>query len=123
MDLSNVFDTLNHRLLLAKVHRLQLTILKQMKGYRTVRHQITTANNAYSSWSEIIAGVPHGLILGPILFNSILNDLLFYPAKTFWSNYADVNTLYEIGNTVNKVKKKKNSAIISKSLSIGFTKT
>ena len=123
MDLSNVFDTLNHRLLLAKVHRLQLTILKQMKGYRTVRHQITTANNAYSSWSEIIAGVPHGLILGPILFNSILNDLLFYPAKTFWSNHADVNTLYEIGNTVNKVKKKKHSAIISKSLSIGFTKT
>ena len=96
MDFSNVFDTLNYRLLLAKVHRLQLTILKQMKGYRTVRHQITAANNAYSSWSEIIAGVPHGSILEPILFNVILNDLLLYPAKTFWSNYADVKTLYEM---------------------------
>ena len=82
MDLSKAFDTLNHRLLLAK-----------LKTY------------SYSSWSEIIAGVPQGSILIPLLFNIFLNNLFLYPQETFLSNYADDNTLYSIGNTIEGVKK------------------
>ena len=123
-NLSKVFDTLNHRLLLTKfkAYGLQLTALKQTESFRTGHHHRTTVNNAYSSWSEIIPGVPQGSALGPHPFNIFLNNLLFFPEETFLSNCADTNTLYEIGNTVDKVKKK-HSAMIFESLNIGFTKT
>ena len=58
----------------------------------------------YSSWSEIIAGVPKGSILGPLLFNIFLS-LLLYPEETFLINYANDKTLYSIGNTIESVKK------------------
>ena len=63
MDLSKTFDTLNHRLLLAKLKAdgLQPTALKQMENYLTVRFQRTEVNNSYSSWSEIIAVSPKDL--------------------------------------------------------------
>ena len=96
MDLSKALDTLNHRRLLAKLkaYGLQPTALKQMENYLTGRFQRTKVNNSYSSWSEIIAGVPQGSLLGPLLFKNFLNDLLLYPQETFLSNYADGNTLY-----------------------------
>ena len=60
MDLSKAFDTLNHRLLLAKLkaYGLQPTALKQMENYLTGRFQRTKVNNSYRSWSEIIAVAP-----------------------------------------------------------------
>ena len=107
MDLSKASDTLNHRLLVAKlkVYGLQPTVLKQLENYLTVRFQRTKVNNSYSSWSEIIAGDPQGFILGALLFNIFLNDLFLYTQETFLSNYADDNTLYTIGNTIEGVKK------------------
>ena len=62
MDLSKAFDTLNHRLLSAKLkaYDLQPTALKQMENYLAGRFQRTKVSNSYSSSSEIIAGVPQG---------------------------------------------------------------
>ena len=64
MDLSKAFDTLNHRLLLAKLkaYSLQPTALKQTENYLTGRFQKKKVRNSYSSWSEIIVGVPQGSI-------------------------------------------------------------
>ena len=107
MDLSKTFDNLNHRLLLAKLkaYALQSTALKQMENYLTGHFQRAKLSNSYSSWSEIIAGVRQGSILGPLLFNILLNDLFLYPEEKFLSNYADDNTLYSIGNTIGNVTK------------------
>ena len=123
MDLSKAFDNLNHRLLLAKLkaYGLQPTALKQMENYLTGRFQRTKVGNSYSSWSEIIAGVPQGSILGPLLFDIFLNDLLLYPEETFLSNYDDDNTLYSIGNTIESVKKALSNDF--RIIQIGFTKT
>ena len=89
VDLSKAFDTLNYRSLLAKIkgYGLQPTY----GGF-----QRTKVNNSYSSWSEIIAGVPQGSILGPLLFNIFLNGLFLYPEETFLSNYADDSSLYSM---------------------------
>ena len=76
-----------------------------MENYLTCRFQRTKVSNSYSSWSEIIAGIPQGSILGALLFNIFLNDLFLYPEETTLSNYADDNTLYSTGNTIESVKK------------------
>ena len=91
MDLSKSFDTLNHRLLPAKLkaYGFQPTALKQTENYLTGHFQRAKVSNSYSSWSKIIAGVPKRSILGPLLFNISLNDLFLYPEETFLSNYTD----------------------------------
>ena len=107
VGLSKAFDTLNHRLLPAKLkaYDLQPPALKQMGNYLTGRFQRIKVSNSYSSWSEIIAGVPQGSILRPMLFNIFSNDSFLYLEETFSSNYTDDNTLHLIRNTIEKVKK------------------
>ena len=83
----------------------QFHYIKQRENYLTGRFQRTKVNNSYSSWSEIKAGVPQGSILGPLIFDVFLNDLFLNPEETFLSNYADDNTLYSIGITIESVKK------------------
>ena len=58
--------------------------LKLIQSYLSSRKQRTKINAAYSSWKETLFGVPQGFILGPLLFNIFLCDLLWIMCETDW---------------------------------------
>ena len=71
MDLSKAFDTLYHDLLIAKldIYGIEKQALRLIRSYLSKRWQRTKINQSFSSWVELLQGVPQGSILGPLIFN------------------------------------------------------
>ena len=80
IDLSKAFDTLNHDLLITKLeaYGLSITFLRFICSYLNQHFQRTEVNNSFSLWKDIIAVVPQGSILGPLLFNIYILITYFF---------------------------------------------
>ena len=106
MDLSKAYDCISYDLLIAKLHAygLGITAIRLLHSYLTNRKQRTKINNSFSEWVEILIGIPQGSVLGPLLFNIFINDLLLGIEDGNLCNFADDNTLYKCCETLNKAK-------------------
>ena len=65
MDLTKAFDTINHQLLLAKLHAYGFSkqALARVCSYLSNWKQRIKIN-VFSSWKDLILGVPRGSVLG-----------------------------------------------------------
>ena len=97
-DLSKAFDCVSHELLIAKLeaYGFDEKSLKLIYNYLSNRKQRVKINDSYSSWREILYGVPQGSILGPLLFNIFICDMFYFLENYELANYADDSTPYSV---------------------------
>ena len=78
IDLSKAFDTVNHKILLKKLshYGIKNKSLDWFTCYLSNRKQFIGYNvNSKSTLLDTVCGMPHGSILGPLLFLLYINDL------------------------------------------------
>ena len=114
MDLSKAFDTINHPLLLAKLHAYGFSkqALAIIRSYLSKRKQRIKINNVFSYWKDLILGAPERLFLGRLLFNIYLN-LFFFLKDIGIRKFADDTTTYISDESLGNVLKlfEKNSML------------
>ena len=113
LDFSKAFDTVNHKLLLAKLDILgfQENTCSWILSYLSGRQQKVQTETESSSWSSIINGVPQGSILGPLLFTILISDMRLSIWNGSYITYADDTNLYweSAADAINETLTKANS--------------
>lgn len=91
LDVSKAFDSVNHEILLCKLHSYGFRgpFLTFLENYLHGRIQVVVLGNIKSKPRQLSAGVPQGSILAPLLFNLYVNDLsqAIFRCRVF--QYAD----------------------------------
>ena len=100
LDLSAAFDTVDHCILLDRLsERFGITgnALEWFRSYLSNRHQVVKVDGHESTSRELRGGVPHGSVLGPILFllyTSPLSDVMRFHHVTEFHLYAEDTQIY-----------------------------
>lgn len=132
IDYSKAFDRINHVTLLKKLshYGFRGLFLELLESYLNCRQQKVIINNHASDLKEIIAGVPQGSILGPLLFCIYINDLVNIDVSVNFVIYADDSTILLTGRNPSDLVIKANEVLIklaswsgANSLLINGTKT
>ena len=97
LDISKAFDKVWHEGLLYKLKSMGISgeLYNLLESYLSGRFQRVLLNGQSSSWKPVLAGVPQGSVLGPLLFLIYINDFpngLKSSAKLF----ADDTPLFAI---------------------------
>ena len=105
LDLSKAFDTVNHEILLMKLHKYGIRGLayKWFSTYLSNRQQYVSFNGNDSQPQVIKCGVPQGSILGPLLFLLYVNDIANASSVLFMILFADDTNVFVQGKNINKM--------------------
>ena len=105
MDLSEVLDCIPHNLFVAKLHAygLSMDAIIFIYSYLKRRKQEVKINDTESLFRILLSRVPQGSILGPILFNIFINDLLVIINEAKLANFADDNAIYAAKRDLNEL--------------------
>ncbi|CAB4028024.1 Hypothetical predicted protein, partial [Paramuricea clavata] len=108
LDLKKAFDTVDHEILLKKLHLYGIkgTTYAWFESYIQNRKSICLMNGKKSHAREIRCGVPQGSNLGPILFLLYINDLPKCLETTKANLFADDTNLSCAGLDANEIETK-----------------
>jgi len=106
IDLSKAFDTIDHTILLIKLHHygIRVVTLDWFKNYLTNRVQFVSIENVYSSSGHITYGVPQGSILGPLLFLIYINDICCSSSVLKFILFADDTNLFYSSKSISDLQ-------------------
>jgi len=116
MDFEKAFDKVPHRRLISKLYSYGINskTISSITDFLVNRQFRVTVNGKFSTWHDVISGMPQGSILGPLLFIIYINDLPDYcnDLHTKLYIYADDTKLYRhIFNTADQDKLHKKASI------------
>ena len=96
-DISKAFDRVWHKGLLFKLRTIGCSdsIINWFLSYLSNRRQRVVINGQASDWASVLAGVPQGSILGPLLFLIFINDIVKHIGCSI-RLFADDTSLYII---------------------------
>lgn len=105
IDYSKAFDRIDHITLIKKLeyYGVRGVTLDIIKSYLNFRRQCVVINGKNSTVQPIRSGVPQGSILGPLLFNLYINDIVNISRSPSFIIYADDTSLFFSGTEIQEL--------------------